>query len=437
MKHILHFLNILFRLRGQIIIGLLLLSTITIAQEQTPPTGEFPVGTQIGESFVNIPAMRDTLAASGLTELYHRADNDRKTFLEDYNLLAVNTWNKFEYIHHYSTCFYSKWEAEQNLTGEDTARVGFKHKAGNPAYWYDPELNDTILCWSTEGLSAPACSLMYGPHYRQEKGYKRQYNTRWELAPVPYVVRFNMALSNPQSVSGSEDVCKIKVVFRYKDLRDGQLYDAEFKSRVLKVSDFNQDSSFKDIYFDENPTLRSYKYPDSFYVPGNVDKIVEPPEGTINYRDWESFTGIQYWVEWLRTDALCNLYINFVELYDNDGWNEYLSPLTHDEVVQNIQNYAQSFKNNGWDNIIYWSGVDEPYVIDAYAPQHIVDSLIRSVQAPPLINTFNPSWTWDQFSQNELEIIHEITITNQQKLLFNNYPKEFIIKKYLRFEDLK
>lgn len=393
---------------GLIIIVLIFFNAIIKAQE-TPPPDEFPVGTQIGpESFVNVPGIREALDSSGLNTLYNRADEDRKTLLANYNLLAVNTQSKFEYISHYTTGFYSKWEAEENQ--EDPERVGLKHYD-----YYNPGITfgDTATwkgekCWSTIGLSAPACSLMYGPHYRQEKRYKRLYDmdiTRWGRDTVQYVVRFNMALSNPQGVPSDEDVCKIKVVFRYKDLRDDEHYDVEFKSRVLKVSDFNPDSSFKDIYLDENPALRWYEYPDSFIVPRNADKIVAPSAETFNYVDYESYTGIQYWVEWLRNDNKCNLYINYAELYDNNTWNDYI--INPQRVADSIKAYAQSFKNNGWDNIIYWAGVDEPYIIDTYAPVHIVDSLIRSypVQAPPVTTPFNPTWTWDHKVNGEDQML--------------------------------
>ena len=411
--------------RSEWIIIALLLFAATVSAQETPPPDEFPVGTQIGpESFVNIPGIREALDSSGLNTLYNRADEDRKTLLANYNLLAVNTKNKFEYIHHYTTGFYSKWEAEQNQ--EDPERVGLKHydyyspgtTFGDTATWKGEE------CWSTEGLSAPACSLMYGPHYRQEKRYKRLYGlgSRWGVDTVQYVVRFNMALSNPQGVLANEDVCRIKVVFRYKI--DSLHYDTEFKSRLLKVSDFNSDSTFKDFYLDDDTLW--YQYPDSFIVPRNADKLIDPPASTLNYIDYESYTGIQYWVEWLRNDNKCNLYIDYVELYDNAGWNDYIT--NPQRVADSIKAYAQSFSD--WDNIIYWAGVDEPYIIDTYTPVHIVDSLIRSypVQAPPLTTPFNPTWTWDHKVNGEDQMAQYYNIAKPSRLnvsinpCYEDYP---------------
>ena len=216
MKQNIHHLYYLFYPRSWIIIVFaLLINTAVSAQEQTPASNDFIIGASIFDTLQTNPGVFNSFINSGMNTLHQRADNDTKPLLTYYNLVAYNARSQEEYIYHYSTAYYSKWEAEQNLTGEDTARVGFKHKAGQPAFWYDQELNDSVLCWSTEGLSAPACSLMYGPHYRQEKKYKRWYSYSW-ADTIRYVVRFNMALTNPYNVAGNEDVCKIKVVFRYR-----------------------------------------------------------------------------------------------------------------------------------------------------------------------------------------------------------------------------
>ena len=57
---------------------------------------------------------------------------------------------------------------------------------------------------------------MYGPHYRQDKRYKRWLYDYGNYKNVQYVPRFRMALSKDSAVSDTEDVCEIKVVYRYK-----------------------------------------------------------------------------------------------------------------------------------------------------------------------------------------------------------------------------
>ncbi|MGB5287594.1 MAG: hypothetical protein WBN42_03835, partial [Ignavibacteriaceae bacterium] len=64
MKQILHFLYILFRPRGRIIICLLLFSAITIAQESPPE--EFIFGSTFHRNYRFNVAYYDTFRASGM-----------------------------------------------------------------------------------------------------------------------------------------------------------------------------------------------------------------------------------------------------------------------------------------------------------------------------------------------------------------------------------
>jgi hypothetical protein len=212
----------------------LLFTATAAAQEQTPPPGDFIVGTPVGPSIVTNPGMFSSFAATGMNTIHQRADNDTKNLLTNYNLVAYNA-DTLEYIYHYSTAYYSKWEAEVDAEAD---RVGFKHRdrlgnlIGNSATWKDTS------CWSSIGLSAPRDSLMYGPLYRQETRYKRWHYDKANHYNVMYTPRFNMALSNPHDVADSEDVCIIKVVYRYKveyspDSSDH--IDAVFLQRTLKV----------------------------------------------------------------------------------------------------------------------------------------------------------------------------------------------------------
>ena len=416
MKQMLHFLNIRICPRGQIIIALLLFSAITIAQESTPE--EFIVGTAIGvpDNVINNEAMQDTLNALKLNTISFPADNNTQNLVSDYNLIAWNATSELEYIYHYSSSYYSKWEAEQNQTNPE--RIGFKHydslgnTYGTTATWKGKE------CWSTIGLSAPTDFLMYGPHYRQDKKYKRWYTTVWE-PKIQYVVRFNMALTRDSSVQNNEDVCKIMIVFRYKI--DSTHYERRLKSRILKVSDFYSDSSFTEIYLHENPDSLWYEYPPEFIDIRNLDKLIDPPAGTISYIDYEEKTGIQYCVEWLRNDSKCTLYIDYIEVYDNDGWNNFIAqPI---QTTNKIKAYADSIKTMGFTNIKYWGGVDEPSVIDAFIPVQTVNSiLVDSAGAPPLINTFNPTWTWNHLVNGEMQMNQYIDIAKPYEFLLAMNP---------------
>jgi len=406
---------------GWIIIALLLCSTITTAQAQTP-SDEFTVGSPI-HRLEDFPVLFDVFDTTGFNTIAQRADYYTIDLPEKYNLIAVNIEKKTEYIAHYTTAYYSKWEAEQNQ--EDSARIGMKHydsrgnTFGEVAYWNDG--SDSVLCWSTKGLSAPACSLMYGPHYRQDKRYKRWnyqdcYN---EPGCVTYTPRFRMALDNPTDVEDDEDVCILKVVFRWREKDADIHHDTIFLERTLKVGDFDTTGKFDDFYLHPDPEDAWYDYAPDFILPKDF-ALMEGSSSSVDYVDWESYTGIQFWVDWLRTDTLCNLYIDYAEVYDNDGWNEYieLPGLVEDQIIS----YADSFNTMEWDNIIYWGGVDEPYSIDCYTPIRVVDSLIQSVQAPPLIVHFDPTW-WHTFKVNgEDEIAVFDSIAKPEKIMLGLYP---------------
>jgi hypothetical protein len=377
----------------------LLLSAIVTAQDSTPPE-EFPVGTSTG---ITNPGLFNSFVATGLNTIYQRADEDTKEQLKGYNLLAYNSLSDTEYIYHYSTAYYSKWEAEQNQT--DPTRVGVKHKYGSYANYIINGNN--IPCWSTIGLNSPKDSVMYGPHYRQDKAYKRLYPYNWRKDTVKYVPRFNMALSKDPSVGNNEDVCKIKVVYRYRryDSNWTNPIDSDyvFMERTLKVGDFDPYGNFDDFYLNPHPDSVWYKYSRIEFPPAGKIAGQIPADDYI-YTDSEDSLGIQFCVDWLRTDELCTLYINYVEVYDNNGWNKYIN--NPGLVEYQIKHYADSIKNLGFTNIMYWGGTDEPYSIDTYTPLHIVDSLIRSypVQAPPLIVAFDPSWSVDYKINGEDEL---------------------------------
>ncbi|MBK9098214.1 MAG: hypothetical protein IPM14_08905 [bacterium] len=428
MKQNIHHLYYLFYPRGfislcksgRIITALLLFNATALAQEQKP-SEEFTVGAPVKNTLLTNSNMRIRYEATGFNTIWHRADNDTKEPLEIYNLIAYNDKNEFEYIYHYSSAYYSKWEAEQNQ--ENPERVGFKHyDYNNPSTTF----GDTATwrgkkCWSTEGLTSPACSLMYGPHYRQDKLYKRWYQN-YDRYDLKYTPRFRMALDNHGYASINEDVCVIKVVFRYKNPNDSLHYDSTFIARTLKVGDFDTNGNFDDFYLHPNPLSGWYEYYPGFILPEKFS-LMEGSSLAVNFIDWESFTGIQFWVDWLRTDTLCTLYIDYAEVYDNDGWNAFMyDSLTAAQTIQNIKSYADSFKTMGWDNIIYWGGTDEPYSIDCYTPIRVVDELIRSVQAPPLVVHFDPSWwhTLDVNGEDEIEMFYNIA--KPEKIILGMYP---------------
>lgn len=276
----------------------------------------------------------------------------------------IPTFDDIGWIYYYLTGYYSRWEAEQNQS--DPLRVGVKHEYGDTATWRG------VKCWSTKNLSSPEDSVMYGPHYRQDKKYNRwfegydQYNLR-------YVPRFRMALDNPGKADRNEEVCELKVVFSYKDKTTGILHDTTFLKRTLKVEDFDTTGNFKYFYFEINPDLPWYSY--------YPERYLQYPPPPLNYIDWEANTGIQFCADWLRMDTLCTLYIDFVEVYDRDGWDNYLTDPCM--TVELIKEYVCDYMD--WKYIPFLSSQIKVTTIDNYLPVITIDSLFRSVGAPPLL----------------------------------------------------
>ena len=422
--------------RGWIIVALLLFSAIATAQEQTPSPEEFI----LGAAFSGKPERRsepmyyETFDSSGMNSILQWAvngPNGNKSLTQRFNLMAVNQ-DSLEWPGYYATCYYTKWEAEQNQT--DPERVGVKHVGGQSWWWHD------TLCWSTRNVIAPACSLIYGPHYRQDIRYKSwAHGDRWA---VDYYVRYRMALDNPGEASPELPVCKIKVIYRYaKEYPYGgyEFFEQTFLERTLTVGDFPQGGHFKYFYFE--PT-QYYTYPSQFILPSYAGKLIEPePPDTITYNDSEAGLGIQFWVDWLidsnEESSGLTLYVDNIEVYDNDWKLGFMTDsLTTAKTVQDIQTYAAGFSD--WSNIKYFLGMDEPYSIDAFTPLRIVDSLIRSVNPnAPLIVQFNPTCSHTLNVSGGVEVLQFKDSVNPKKYLLNYLPKEILREKYLKLESLK
>lgn len=426
-----------------IVILLLLSSSITIAQE-TPPT-EFPIGSMISSDNVANPLVHLTYDSTGMNLISEEASDITRPYLANYNVHALNMDSSADYIYHYSTAYYSKWQAVRDTVAP---YIGFKHKdslgnlIGSPATYLG------IPCWSSEGLSEPHDSLLYGPHYHQEKWYRRWlYNDPLNMAgiyDVRYIPRYRMALKiTDPTIDPNEDVCRIYVMVRHAPEINGHwnglvYYDPLKSQRTLKVSDFQTYGQFKYIYFSDTPSERWYRYPKSFQSPGEYYKLRSPgiSDADTVWVDINGNNGVEFRVEWLRSDAKCTLYVDYVEVYDDFGWKYFIEdPIA---AAQNIIDYADSFKTLGWSNIKYWSGTDEPYSIDRYTPIRVVDSLIKIVNPnAPMMISFNPSWSWDHKINGEDEMLQFYNRAIPKNDLLNYLPKELLKRNYFKFGNLK
>ncbi len=341
-----------------------------VPAQENPSTPEFPIGV-----YFHDPAelAKDYFDSTGMNTIVWKTDDNSHQFLSNYNLIAYNPYSQNDWICYYSASYYSKWEAEEQ-TGPN--RIGIKHKHGRADEWKG------IDCWSTKGISSPVDSLVYGPHYRKEKQYA--IDARGYGNAIQYIPRFNMALVyNPENVSGDEPVCKIKVVIRHTKYNNGvlqQIVDDTLRDTILTVSAFNIDSTFTDINFNE-PNW--YQYSPNYFDGLYPDVVHDLPMTGVTYRDTAAGQGVEFWVEWLRDDTLCTLYIDNIEIYDNNGWSDYV--INNSLVINRVQNYAQTYNSN-WPNIKYWYGKDEPRSLDCFTPMRIVDSLVNVSVNKKVIN---------------------------------------------------
>jgi len=363
-------------------------------QEEIQTESEFTVGAFFSRN-PNTNVFK-SFEKSGMNTVVWRADENTRKYISNYNVIANNADRKEDWIQHYATGFYTKWEAEENQKNKDM--VGIKHKCGKQLFWKNK------LCWSSEGYITPACSLVYGPHYRQEKRYKRwMYGCR---DCIDYTVKYRMALDYDLRLNKNENVCRIKVVHRYARLLGStfDLVDEVLSQKILKVSDFPADGSFK--YFE----LPSYRYSSKFTNP-SVDEYT--------YKDRFGDNGIQYQVEWLRSDKKCTLYIDYIEVYDNEGkYFNAENSLRNTEAVRNIKGYVNKYSD--WQNIIYWFANDEPSAIDAFTPMCFVDSLVRSEGGAPIITEFYPDWRI--IVNGDSQLVRYFNMANPQKLMIDIYP---------------
>jgi hypothetical protein len=408
MRHKTFNLYYIFRRGALILIVALVFSTIAKSQETNSPE-KFYIGAKLATNPYDLKKTFNSFLELGFNSIWWGAYPDTKPYLEKFQgiLMVENGRSRKDYIHHYATGYYSRWEAEQNQV---INRVGLKHKYGKAVI-----LND-VQCWSSIGLKSPKDSLIYGPHYRQEKRYKRWLYDEpgWSRYVVDYNVRFRMALRYvPGSVSQDEDVCVIKVIYRYIRQYPGGWdppEDIVLMKKTLKVQDFSGGSNFDYIPFDE-----AYQYPEKFNIP----ELERPSPTKYTYNDTEAGLGIQFCIDWLRKNDLCTLYVDHIDVYDDDGWNDVIDdPL---ETSKKIKKYALSLSEK-YPSIKYWFAHDEPYSIDAFLPYHIVDSIVTNTTGIPLITEFYPYWTHDGKINGEDFLQLWYDIAKPKKLMIDYYP---------------
>ncbi len=415
--------NILFYLFYRFFIALIFFNAITIAQES--PTEEFLFGASWHREYKSNSGFYNTFRTSGMNFLTQYADENSQGELRGLNFAAYNGERPDELIQYYSTAYYSKWEAEENQI--DTLKVGFKHIVRVDDYTIDTVGSPATFlgrqCWSTEGLTEAADSLLYGPHYHQEKVYKRWYvdSLNYDRWNVTYTPRFSMALHlNDFNIDPESNVCRLYVRATYRDQINGVIEGGNkhhlLKEITLKVSDFAPYDTFK-VFYLGSPDW--YIYPEEFQDPHDGSNRRENPQAQgIHYFDRWGGQGVQFCIDWLRNDTKCDLYIDYIEVYDNDGGNVFADE--RELVIDNIIEYAGDFPEQEWPNMKYWGGPDEPSSLDHYTPMRIVDSVLNTIGAPRLFTKFYP-W-WEVEVNGDTQLVRYYNTVRPEKLFIDYFP---------------
>jgi len=152
-----------------------------------------------------------------------------------------------------------------------------------------------------------------------------------------------MALDTKSYIDPNEEICRLYVTVRHVPVINNvpakNKVDHILKGPiVLKASDFKPYGTFKDFYLIDGTKTDWYQYP-AEYRDSYDKELSDGPE--IYYIDRYGDQGIQFCVDWLGKDNKSTLYIDYIEVYDNDGWNDYLeNPKYVDSLVTT---YAQKY----------------------------------------------------------------------------------------------
>jgi hypothetical protein len=227
---------------------------------------------------------------------------------------------------------------------------------------------------------------MTGPDYIQQRQYKE-----WNQGgDIHYTVNFRMKIDG--TLSQGVPVCTISVTYRAED---GQL--ATLISQTLYANQLS--NSFSN--YSLNYTI---------------------PEFTLQQNQYSGSYGVQFNVRWLGDGSLSgsrNLYVDYIEVYDNLIWSNYLS--NPSSVTTQIINYAATA---GTNNTKYWYSLDEPESIDNYQPYKTVNNILTNNGYPPLITAFSQGWTSEKNNESDMKEFLERAQPN--KIMYDYYPYSYI-----------
>ncbi|HRI47516.1 MAG TPA: hypothetical protein PK559_10470, partial [Ignavibacteriaceae bacterium] len=363
---------------------------------------QFTIGTYLDMEYTGDTRMYPLLDSLGINTLVTWTPLGYQSILQNYNLLAFKEDSPQDAVSYYARGYYKKWEASENQT--NLLGTGVKHKGGNPSTY-----NDT-LCWTSGDGTQKIDRLVHGPDYRQDKFYRLFFEAP---SKIYFSANYYLAIENHPSFNTSlnDTVCKISVVFRYlKKVGSTELgyFSETLDSMYIKVGDFGGN------YF--NKKTLSYQYPSYITSLRGKDLMLENLSASDTaYIDDIQETGIEFRVDWIGAKKL-NVY--GVEVYDDRIWSRYISPFTRQEVINEIDSFANQY--SAWNNIKYWYVHDEPQTLDLYEPFRVIDSILSAKSKPNIITTFYQQWEGRR--NGDATIKKFKSLANPKQILIDYYP---------------
>jgi hypothetical protein len=227
---------------------------LVIQSQSYSQTDKFPFGVYASEHWYENYAQIKDMGANTIIQYAKRSEGSNpgnlESLLQFQSAIALN-YEQNDYIHHYSGGYYKKWEAEENILD---LKSGVKHSFG------EVKNDGNKICWSTGNQATAQNNFIFGPHYAQDKKYRQNYM----IPPViNYTLKFSILLETQplQPV----DVCRIRLVYKYKNEATGQIETYNFPNQRVVNSNELSTSQFNDIQI-------TYTYPQQF-IPSNSKEL--------------------------------------------------------------------------------------------------------------------------------------------------------------------
>ncbi len=359
---------------GIFIFLLIIFLPVLIYSQERFRTGVYSNLSPSDDSRQNLQQIYEMGANTVISHSRLRSRDSLQTLFD--SVIVFNAYSPQDYIHHYSSGYYTKWEAEEITV--DTTIPGVKHQFGQneDGHWFSGTESGNI-----------GKLLVTGPDYVQDRVYKLIYNE----SPITYIVNFRMKIDGALT---ADSVCEVSV--RY--VTDNGAGNT-IRSKILYASDLSNDFDIDTLHYILPERINGTAIDEGEVTFGAKRSYGSDAPHTQNYT---GAYGVQFNVRWLGNR---NLYIDYIEVYDQEIWKEYIQYPSI--VTSEILAYAA---DSGTTNTSYWYALDEPHSIDSYQPYKTVQEILTQHGYPPLITCFYPGW--DGRRNNEFSMKRYLDVVN-------------------------